>query len=100
MVRSQADGALRKASASAIGTDGHAEVVLHAAVPGFVVGSVQVTPFFVGHGLTPAEKWQRIGSNRVPQLPGSALDDLADLVCHQGRLCRLLERRGEQVCEA
>ena len=72
MVRSQVDGALRKASTLAIGTDGHAEVVLHAAVPGFVVGSVQVHPFFVSHGLAPAEKWQRIGSNRVPQLPGSA----------------------------
>ncbi len=69
------------------GTDGHAEVVLDAVVPGVVVGSAQVNPFFVSHGLAPAEKWKCIGAYGVAQLPGSAVDDFADFLCDQGWLC-------------
>ena len=73
------------------GADGHAEVALDAGVPGVVVGSVQVDPFFIGHGLAPAEQGKRIGSNGVAQLPGRAIDYFEDFVCDEGWLRRLFE---------
>src|ERR1700738_4423477 len=86
-----------KTSTSVLGTDRQAEVTLHAPVPGFVVGGMQGQPFFVGHRPTPVTKGRRIRSDRVPQLPSSALDDLADLLCHQGRRRWVLERCSKQM---
>ncbi len=76
---------------SGLGTDGHAKVVLDAVVPGVVVGCVQVDPFFIGHRLAPAEKGQRIGSDGMAQLPGSAIDYFEDFVRDEGWLSRVFE---------
>ena len=89
------ESATWEASISVSRADGHAKVVLNAGVPGVVVGSAQVYPFFVGHGLAPGEKRQRIGANRVAQLPGAGLDDFADFLGDDGGLSRLLERGGK-----
>src|SRR5580704_9837525 len=81
----------------AFGADGHAEVALHLAVPGIVVGGIQGHPLFVGHGFAPLQKWHRIRPDRMTQLPSAALDDLADLFCHQRRRRRILERCRQHV---
>ena len=56
--------------------DLHAEVALDAGVPGVVIRRVQIGKLLVGHACAPAEEGCRVRADRMPQLPGAALDDL------------------------
>ena len=51
-----------------------------AGVPGVVIRRVQIGKLLVGHACAPAEEGCRVRADRMPQLPGAALDDLEDLL--------------------
>ena len=57
-----------------------AEVAFDALVPGRIVGCAPVDPLFVSHCGAPFQERLGIGADGMPQLPGAAFDNLANLL--------------------
>src|SRR6266571_8282340 len=57
---------------SDLGSRIQAKVGFHATVPRVVVQGTEGHPLFVSHRVPPPEKGRRVGSHRMPELPGAA----------------------------
>src|SRR5947208_4471908 len=69
----------------------HAKIGLQAVIPGIVAQRAPGDPLLVAHRFAPLEKRHRVGSHRMPQLPGAALHDLEHLLSHHRWRYRVLQ---------
>src|SRR5215213_9831991 len=76
-----------------------AKVALDTLVPCAIVGGAPVNPLLIAHRGAPLQEGLGVRPDRVPQLPGTALDNVADLLPDQEWGCRVLQRRGEQASD-
>src|SRR5215467_13531935 len=75
------------------------EITLQVVEPGLVVTRVQRHPLLVGHVAAPFEERTSIRTYGMPELPSTALNDLNNLLSHQGRRDGGLQRRVEKRIE-
>src|SRR6476620_2634921 len=65
----------------------HTEIAFDSAIPGLVIGGVQIHPLFVGHLTPPLQEGDGIRTYGMSKLPCSVLSDFQDLLCDQRRRC-------------